>query len=145
MGRSDTVDPGVRGRLVEREICGVQIGDIDLLESDRVAAVLGQIDHRGGAVCGACQVLETFNTRDLAEVDQVFSIGEIEGRPLVSREAVVNLIGHTTTTGGLMIRSELDENSYATGQLVSEEEMEGLHLKRDKFHREWNYKLTPRD
>ena len=67
------------------------------------------------------------------------------GRPLVSREAVVNLIGHTTTTGGLMIRSGLDENSYPTAQLVSEEEMEGLHLKRDKFHGEWNYKLTPRD
>ena len=67
------------------------------------------------------------------------------GRPLVSREAVVNLIGHTTTTEGLMIRSGLDENSYPTGQLVSEEEMEGLHLKRDKFHGEWNYKLTPRD
>ena len=44
-----------------------------------------------------------------------------------------------------MIRSGLDENSYPTGQLVSEEEMEGLHLKRDKFHGEWNYKLTPRD
>ena len=66
------------------------------------------------------------------------------GRPLVSREAVVNLIGHTTTQAGLTIRSELDENSYPTGQTVSDEEMDRLNLKRDKFHGEWNYKLTPR-
>ena len=33
------------------------------------------------------------------------------GRPLVSREVVVNLIGHTTTRSGLAIRSELDANS----------------------------------
>ena len=66
------------------------------------------------------------------------------GRPLVSREAVVNLIGHTTTQAGLTIRSELDENSYPTGQTVSDEEMDRLNLKRDKFDGEWNYKLTPR-
>ena len=66
------------------------------------------------------------------------------GRPLVSREVVVNLIGHTTTRSGLTIRSELDENSYPTGQSVSDEQMEGLNLKRDKFHGEWNYTLTPR-
>ena len=66
------------------------------------------------------------------------------GRPLVSREVVVNLIGHTTTNTGLTIRSELDENSYPTGQTVSDEDMRGLNLKRDKFHGEWNYKLTPR-
>ena len=36
------------------------------------------------------------------------------GRPLVSREVVVNLIGHTTTKTGLSIRSELDTNSYPT-------------------------------
>ena len=66
------------------------------------------------------------------------------GRPLVSREVVVNLIGHTTTKQGLTIHSELDENSYPTGHSGSDEEMEGLNLKRDKFHGEWNYKLTPR-
>ena len=37
------------------------------------------------------------------------------GRPLVSREAVVNLIGNTTTKGGLQIQAELDEGSYPTG------------------------------
>ena len=60
------------------------------------------------------------------------------GRPLVSREVVVNLIGHTTTQSGLAIRSELDENSYPTGQPVTAEQMESLSLKRDKFHGDWN-------
>ena len=67
------------------------------------------------------------------------------GRPLVSREVVVNLIGHTTTRSGLAIRSELDANSYPTGQPVTAEQMESLSLKRDKFHGDWNYRLTPRE
>ena len=66
------------------------------------------------------------------------------GRPLVSRQVVVNLIGHTRTRSGLTIRSELDHNSYPTGQTVSDEQMQALNLKRDRFHGEWNYMLTPR-
>ena len=57
----------------------------------------------------------------------------------------MNLIGHTTTRSGLAIRSELDENSYPTGQPVTEEQMESLSLKRDKFHGDWNYSLMPRE
>ena len=66
------------------------------------------------------------------------------GRPLVSREVVVNLIGHTTTTKGLVIRSALDEHSYPTGREVTAEQMERLALKQEKFHGEWNYTLRPR-
>ncbi len=66
------------------------------------------------------------------------------GRPLVSREVVVNLIGHTTTKTGLAIRSELDEGRYPTGRKVSDEQMEELSIKRDKFHGEWNYSILPR-
>jgi transposase len=66
------------------------------------------------------------------------------GRPLVSREVVVNLIGHTTTKTGLEIRSELDEGSYPTGRKISDEQMEELSIKRDKFHGEWNYSILPR-
>ena len=58
------------------------------------------------------------------------------GRPLVSRQVVVNLIGHTRTKSGLTIHSELDENSYPTGQSVSDEQMRALNLKRAKFHGE---------
>ena len=66
------------------------------------------------------------------------------GRPLVSHEVVVNVIGATTTQGGLAIQSELDEASYPTGRGVTDEEMDRLSIKRDTFHGEWNYSLLPR-
>jgi transposase len=66
------------------------------------------------------------------------------GRPLVSREVVVNLIGHTTTKEGLSVRSELDANSYPLGREVADGQMNGLSIKPDKFHGEWNYTMLPR-
>ena len=65
------------------------------------------------------------------------------GRPLVSHEVVVNLIGDTTTQAGLAIRSELDEGRYPTGRQVTDEQMNRLSIKRDAFHGEWNYSLSP--
>ena len=44
----------------------------------------------------------------------------------------MNLIGHTTTQSDLAIRSELDENSYPTGQPVTAEQMG-----RNRFHTDW--------
>jgi transposase len=66
------------------------------------------------------------------------------GRPLVSREVVVNLIGHTTTKTGLEIRSALDENRSPTGREVTAQQLEDLSIKREKFHGEWNYTIKPR-
>ena len=66
------------------------------------------------------------------------------GRPLVSDEVVVNLIGTTTTEGGLAVRSELDAGRYPTGRQVTDEQMGELAIKRDAFHGEWNYTLSPR-
>ena len=65
------------------------------------------------------------------------------GRPLVSREVAVNLIGHTTTKQGLSIHSELDTNSYPPGRKVTAEQMESLCIRKDKFHGEWNYTISP--
>ena len=45
------------------------------------------------------------------------------GRPLVSREVVVNLIGNTTTKTGLNIQAKLDQNSYPIGQKISDDEL----------------------
>lgn len=67
------------------------------------------------------------------------------GRPLISREVVVNLIGSTTTREGLRIKATLDENTYAPGIKVSDEELATLAIERDEFHGEWNYRLMPRD
>jgi len=66
------------------------------------------------------------------------------GKPLVSHEVVVNLIGATTTRTGLRVRSELDTNQYPTGRTVSDQELEAIYLRKDSFHGEWNYSLLPR-
>ena len=65
------------------------------------------------------------------------------GRPLITRETVVQLIGHTSTKEGLEIQAQLDENVYEKGRKVSDEEMENLHMEKDAFHGEWNYKILP--
>jgi len=67
------------------------------------------------------------------------------GRPLISRQVVVNLIGSTTTREGLRIKAGLDENTYAKGIKISDEELATLAIERDEFHGEWNYRLSPRD
>jgi hypothetical protein len=61
-----------------------------------------------------------------------------------SRLAIVELIAATTTTTGLTLRCELDENSYAKGVKVSDEEMRALNFAYDTFHPEWNYSIAPR-
>jgi transposase len=66
------------------------------------------------------------------------------GKPLVSHEVVVNLIGATTTTTGLKVKSELDTNQYPAGRIVSDDELSAIHIRRDTFHGDWNYSLLPR-
>jgi hypothetical protein len=66
------------------------------------------------------------------------------GRPLLSRQIVVQLIGSVTTERGLRVRSELDENLYDAGIKVSDEELAAVRIERDAFHGEWNYRFRPR-
>ena len=66
------------------------------------------------------------------------------GKPLVSHEVVVNLIGATTTRTGLRVRAELDTNHYPTGRSVPDHVLETIHIRIDPFHGEWNYTLVPR-
>jgi transposase len=65
------------------------------------------------------------------------------GRPLTSHEAVIELIGATTTRQGLRIHAELDPGTYPTGLKVSDEELAAAVLFRHDFHGEWNYTLSP--
>jgi transposase len=67
------------------------------------------------------------------------------GRPLMSHAVVVNLIGSTQTRTGLRVQADLDTSSYAKGIKVTDQEMESLRLKRDKFHGEWNYRILPHE
>lgn len=67
------------------------------------------------------------------------------GRPLISHEVVVELIGAPTTRTGLTVRAEADNNSYPKGVKISDAQMTAIapQLKLDKFHGEWNYTVKP--
>lgn len=64
------------------------------------------------------------------------------GKPLVSLEAIVNLIANTTTDKGLKVRAMKDTNIYQKGIKVSNKEMEKINLNRDDFKGKWNYVIT---
>ena len=63
---------------------------------------------------------------------------------MTSYEVIINLIAATTTSTGLKVYAELDDNDYQLKQKVSDEEMESLNLEPDAFHGEWNYRIKPR-
>ena len=63
------------------------------------------------------------------------------GRPLISREVVVQLIANTTTTNGLKIQAILDENDYVKGIKLSNDQINAISEKQDAFHGEWNYQI----
>lgn len=65
------------------------------------------------------------------------------GKPLVSHEAIVNLIAATTTRKGLKVIAELDSGHYPKGIKVTDEELKAVHILRDDFHGEWNYSILP--
>jgi hypothetical protein len=67
------------------------------------------------------------------------------GKPLVSIETIVNLIGSTKTKKGLTIKTSVDTNEYAKGIKITDAEIESLSLEREKFHGEWNYTLYPQN
>jgi len=64
--------------------------------------------------------------------------------PLISHQVIVNLIAATTTTTGLKVRCELDQQSYPTGTVVSDAELAQVNLQPADFHGEWNYVISPR-
>ncbi len=66
------------------------------------------------------------------------------GKPLLTHQVIVNLIGATTTKSGLKVRAEIDPNQYPKGRTITDSEMAALSIVRDEFHGEWNYTLVPR-
>jgi hypothetical protein len=61
------------------------------------------------------------------------------GRPLESYEAVVSLIGSTTTSKGLKVGAALDDSVYQKGIKVDDKELADLPIHRHLFHGDWNY------
>jgi hypothetical protein len=66
------------------------------------------------------------------------------GRPLRSYETIVNLIGNTTSRGGLVVRARLDRRRYPIGRRVSIKQLRALKIERNAFHGDWNYVIRPR-
>jgi hypothetical protein len=66
------------------------------------------------------------------------------GRPLLSVQAIVELIGSTQTRKGLVVEAEIDGKDYPSGKKVSDEELGRVNLRRCSFHGEWNYTIAPR-
>jgi len=65
------------------------------------------------------------------------------GEPLRDYETIVNLISRTTTVKGLQVTCRLDRRKYPTGRKVTNEEINQVNLKRNKFHGDWNYTIHP--
>jgi len=63
------------------------------------------------------------------------------GRPLVSHEVIVNLIGSTTTSSGLSVKAKLSTKKYETGIKISDEEFGRIKIKPKRFHGDWNYTI----
>ena len=61
------------------------------------------------------------------------------GKPLYDLVTVVNLISHTTTSRGLVVKSAVDIKVYPTGIEVSDAELANVKLNPHAFHGEWNY------
>jgi len=65
------------------------------------------------------------------------------GEPLISHEVMLNLISNTRTKSGLSVKAELDNREYPKGIKVSDAVFAAINLKRDDFHGEWNYSVSP--
>jgi transposase len=65
------------------------------------------------------------------------------GKPLISRETVVQLISNTTTTTGLKIQAVLDENQYEKGIVISDKQLAKVNISTETFHGDWNYCIEP--
>jgi hypothetical protein len=65
------------------------------------------------------------------------------GKPLISYEVIVSLIGGTTTKKGLKVFAKLDKRKYKVGVKVSKEVLDSLNLEPRKFLPKWNYVISP--
>jgi len=66
------------------------------------------------------------------------------GKPLRSFRTIIQLIAATTTSTGLTVRAELDENKYPKGVKTSNAVFAALNISRHVFHGDWNYTISPR-
>jgi hypothetical protein len=66
------------------------------------------------------------------------------GKPLISLETIINLIGSTKTNSGLEVYARLDDGTYPDKIKVPDSEIKAVNLHGDEFHPEWNYTIKPK-
>ena len=64
-------------------------------------------------------------------------------KPLTCLQTIVKLISSTTTKTGLKIKAGVNRKKYETGIKVTNEDMEDINIKRNKFQGDWNYMIKP--
>jgi hypothetical protein len=64
------------------------------------------------------------------------------GRPLVSHQVIVELIGATTTRTGLRVQANLDQGAYPLGVKVSDAELAAVPITPHDWHGAWNYTIA---
>jgi hypothetical protein len=69
---------------------------------------------------------------------------KLEGRPLISVEAMIELISNTTPLKGLKIVCVKDENRYELRTKVTDEELAKINITRNVFYGDWNYTIYPK-
>jgi hypothetical protein len=65
------------------------------------------------------------------------------GKPLVSHQVIIQLIGATTTDTGLTVTCDIDAGCYPRGIKVSDAEMDAINIEHHTFHGDWNYTIKP--
>lgn len=65
------------------------------------------------------------------------------GKPLVSHQVILQLIGATTTNAGLTVTCDIDWSQYFRGIKVSKAEMAEINIEHHAFRGEWNYTIRP--
>ena len=65
------------------------------------------------------------------------------GKPLETREVIINLIAGTTTSTGLKVYARLDTSTYPKGIEVTDAQLAAVNVHRHDFHGEWNYTIKP--
>ena len=66
-----------------------------------------------------------------------------QGQPLIDIETVVQLVSNTTTSKGLKVICQVDNNKYALKRKVSDEDYDKIRLVPGKTLGEWNYIIKP--
>jgi hypothetical protein len=65
------------------------------------------------------------------------------GKPLLTRQVIIQLIAATTTASGLAVACALDTSRYPKGSKVPKAQFEALDIRYNRFHPDWNYTVRP--